>query len=70
LLATGESKAVAIAAMVEGPVTALVPASALQLHPATTVILDPAAASGLKLAEYYRAAEEAEAELRMLQKEA
>lgn len=55
LLATGESKAEAAALAIEGPLTALVPASALQLHPHATVVLDPAAASRLKLADYFRA---------------
>jgi glucosamine-6-phosphate deaminase len=40
--------------MVEGPVTALVPASALQLHPRTTVLVDEEAAAQLALAAYYR----------------
>jgi len=55
LLATGENKADAVALTVEGPVTALVPASALQLHPHATVVVDEAAASRLKLADYFRA---------------
>lgn len=55
LLATGEAKADAVAATVEGPLSALVPASALQLHPHATVVVDEAAASGLKLAGYFRA---------------
>ncbi|MFI5753790.1 glucosamine-6-phosphate deaminase [Streptomyces sp. NPDC051569] len=55
LLATGEGKAEAVAQSVEGPVAALVPASALQLHPHATVVVDEAAASKLKLADYYRA---------------
>ncbi|MFC5802365.1 glucosamine-6-phosphate deaminase [Streptomyces formicae] len=54
LLATGEGKAEAVAATVEGPVAALVPASALQLHPHATVVVDEAAASKLKLADYFR----------------
>lgn len=54
LLATGQDKAEAVARMVEGPLTALVPASALQLHPDTTVLVDEAAASRLALAGYYR----------------
>ncbi|MFH0178962.1 glucosamine-6-phosphate deaminase [Streptomyces cacaoi] len=54
LLATGEGKADAVAATVEGPVAAVCPASALQLHPHTTVVVDEAAASKLKLAEYFR----------------
>jgi glucosamine-6-phosphate deaminase len=39
---------------VEGPLTAMVPASALQLHPHATVIVDEAAAAGLSLRDYYR----------------
>ncbi|MFJ4437117.1 glucosamine-6-phosphate deaminase [Streptomyces sp. NPDC088923] len=55
LLATGENKAEAVAQSVEGPVASLVPASALQLHPHATVVVDEAAASKLKLAGYFRA---------------
>jgi glucosamine-6-phosphate deaminase len=54
LLACGRHKATAIARAVEGPVSAFVPASALQLHPRATVLLDEDAASGLALADYYR----------------
>ena len=54
LLAFGRNKARAVAAAVEGPVTAMNPASALQQHPQVTVLLDEAAASRLKLREYYR----------------
>jgi len=54
LLAFGEGKARAVAAAVEGPVSALLPASAIQLHPHVTVVLDEAAASQLQLADYYR----------------
>ncbi len=54
LLAFGPRKAGAVARMVEGPVTALVPASALQLHPETTVLVDEEAAGQLALAAYYR----------------
>jgi glucosamine-6-phosphate deaminase len=54
LLAFGERKARAVASLVEGPLAALVPASALQLHPQATVLLDEAAASRLALAAYYR----------------
>jgi glucosamine-6-phosphate deaminase len=45
LLATGESKASAVASMVEGPVSSDCPASILQRHPQATLIMDPAAAS-------------------------
>jgi glucosamine-6-phosphate deaminase len=54
LLAFGKNKARAAAAAVEGPITAMNPASALQLHPQATVFLDEAAASRLKLNGYYR----------------
>ncbi|WP_431966677.1 glucosamine-6-phosphate deaminase [Actinacidiphila sp. bgisy160] len=55
LLATGEAKAEAVALAVEGPLAAVVPASALQVHPHATVVVDEAAASKLKLADYFRA---------------
>jgi glucosamine-6-phosphate deaminase len=54
LLAFGESKAHAIAETVEGPVAAMVPASALQLHSHATVVVDEAAAAELRLTSYYR----------------
>jgi glucosamine-6-phosphate deaminase len=53
LLATGKAKADAAAAMIEGPMAAICPASALQMHPQTTVILDQPAASALRLQDYY-----------------
>ncbi|SER29435.1 glucosamine-6-phosphate deaminase [Actinokineospora terrae] len=55
LVAAGEAKAEAIALTVEGPLAAVTPASALQLHPHATVIVDEAAASRLKHADYFRA---------------
>ena len=54
LLAQGEAKAEAVAAAVEGPLTSMCPASALQLHPRATVVVDEAAASRLRLVDYYR----------------
>ncbi len=54
LLAFGEGKAEAVAGAVEGPVTASLPGSAIQLHPHATVIVDEAAASRLAHADYYR----------------
>jgi glucosamine-6-phosphate deaminase len=54
LLASGENKAAAIAKSIEGPITSAVSASALQLHPDVTFILDGAAASQLTQREYYR----------------
>ena len=40
--------------MIEGPVTAICPASALQLHPRTTVVLDEKAADLLESKSHYR----------------
>ncbi len=54
LIAWGDAKAKPIAMAVEGPITAMVPASALQLHPHVTVILDEAASAGLANIDYYR----------------
>lgn len=56
LIATGAAKATPVARSVEGPLTAMVPASALQLHPHATVIVDEAAAGALANADYYREA--------------
>lgn len=53
LLASGANKASAVAAAVEGPVTAMITASALQLHPSTRAYLDEPAASKLKMREYF-----------------
>ncbi len=52
LLANGENKAAAVAAALEGPVTASCPASALQLHRYATYVIDQTAASQLKLEGY------------------
>jgi glucosamine-6-phosphate deaminase len=54
LLASGASKAAAVAQAIEGPISASVTASALQLHPDVTFIVDQAAGSLLKQQEYYR----------------
>jgi glucosamine-6-phosphate deaminase len=54
LIASGEAKADAVAASVEGPVSASCPASVLQLHPHVTVLLDPPAAARLTRLPYYR----------------
>jgi glucosamine-6-phosphate deaminase len=54
LLATGAEKADVIAKAVEGPVTSMISASALQLHPKCTVVIDEAAASSLREKDYYR----------------
>jgi glucosamine-6-phosphate deaminase len=55
LIAIGEAKAEPIARAVEGPLTSMCPASAIQLHPHATVVVDEAAAARLTLADYYRA---------------
>ena len=54
LTASGSGKADAVAAAVEGPLTASCPASVLQLHPHATVVVDEAAAAKLERADYYR----------------
>jgi glucosamine-6-phosphate deaminase len=54
LVATGRSKAEAVHQLVEGPVSALWPATILQHHPHVTVLLDDAAARRLQLVDYYR----------------
>ena len=54
LIASGTAKSTAIANAIEGPITAMVPASALQMHPNTTVIVDEDAASELKEINYYK----------------
>ena len=56
LVACGAGKAAPIARAVEGPLTAMCPASVLQLHPHATVVVDEAAAARLELADYYREA--------------
>jgi glucosamine-6-phosphate deaminase len=53
LVATGDAKADAVAAALEGPITASVPASILQWHADTVVCLDEAAAAGLRNRQYY-----------------
>jgi len=54
LLATGEAKADAVAAMIEGPVSASCPGSVLQMHPHATVLLDERASAKLERLSYYR----------------
>jgi len=59
MLASGENKAEAVKKCIEGPLCSMTPASVLQMHPKTTVILDEAAASQLERKNYYRWAHEA-----------
>ncbi len=54
LLAWGANKAEAIRATVEGPVTSMIPSTALQLHPHATIVCDEAAASELANAAHYK----------------
>jgi len=54
LLATGEDKAAIVAKAVEGPITSMISATALQLHPRCTVIVDEAAGSQFAESAYYR----------------
>ena len=53
LLATGEGKSRAIRNTVEGPITASVPASVLQLHPNVTLVIDQPASVELANRDYY-----------------
>ena len=53
MLVTGESKADVLAQAVEGPVTSMITASALQLHPHVIVVADEAAAAKLQGRAYY-----------------
>lgn len=54
LLATGSAKAETVAQAIEGPITASVTASCLQLHPDVTFVVDEAAGESLKQRDYYR----------------
>ena len=54
MLVTGSSKASVLARAVEGPVTSMISATALQLHEHCTVIVDEAAAGRLENKDYYR----------------
>lgn len=54
LLATGAAKAESVAEAIEGPITASVTASCLQLHEDVTFVIDEAAGEKLKQRDYYR----------------
>lgn len=56
LLAFGFAKAAAVARAVEGPISSSCPASAIQLHPHVTVLVDTSAASQLTQIDYYQKA--------------
>jgi len=53
MLASGSEKAEAVAAAVEGPVTSMITASALQLHPDVLIVVDREAGSKLTMLDYY-----------------
>ena len=53
VVVNGKNKAPAVAAAVEGPITAMITASALQLHPDVIVFTDEDAAGQLKMRDYY-----------------
>ena len=54
LLATGADKAGIVAGAIEGPLTAMITATALQLHPACTIVLDEDAANRLRQNDHYQ----------------
>jgi glucosamine-6-phosphate deaminase len=53
MVVTGDEKADILAKAVEGPVTSMISASAIQYHPDCTVIIDEAAATNLQCSDYY-----------------
>lgn len=53
LLATGAAKAEIVARAVEGPITSMVSASAIQMHANCKVVVDEAAAAALQGRDYY-----------------
>ncbi len=59
-LATGEKKAEIVAKALEGPITSMITASALQLHPRVTAILDEEASDALRRVAFYRFAADSE----------
>ena len=68
LLASGANKAEALQKCVEGPVSAEITASLLQLHPRAIIIVDEEAAQNLRQKDYYRYAEEMAEKLEVNQK--
>lgn len=58
LLASGRNKAQVVSDVVEGPMTAMVTGSILQMHPKVTVIIDGEAATRLRRLDYYTKVEE------------
>jgi glucosamine-6-phosphate deaminase len=58
-LATGAKKADVVAEALEGPITGMVTASALQMHPRVTAIIDEDASDSLLKGSFYRFAADA-----------
>lgn len=54
MLVTGTTKAEVLAKAIEGPITSMISATALQLHPRCRVIVDEESAACLKGRDYYR----------------
>jgi glucosamine-6-phosphate deaminase len=67
LMASGPRKAKVLSDAIEGPVTCMVSASALQLHPDTVVIVDEECSSGLNRGSYYKHVEKMTGELENIQ---
>ena len=53
LIATGHNKRQAIKDLIEGPLSAMCPASILQQHPQALIIIDKTGASKLAMTDYY-----------------
>lgn len=66
LLANGKNKSEALAKTIEGPITAQVTASALQLHKELIVVIDEEAGQKLQRKEYYQHIEKLTEELKTL----
>jgi len=62
-LANGVKKAGVVAEAIEGPITSMVTASALQLHPRVTALLDEDASDSLRRVSFYRFVEDAGEEI-------
>ncbi len=54
LIAFGKRKAKIVKELVEGPVTSMVTASALQMHPDSVIVVDEEAAAELEQKDYYK----------------
>jgi glucosamine-6-phosphate deaminase len=54
LIAFGKRKAAIVKQLIEGPVTSMVTASALQLHPDAIVVIDEEASAELEMKDYYK----------------